>query len=282
MAYDKGKAAVIILILLLLVSLSLAGGIYYLFQKEHDKNLTLQKDLEYIKISLDKTEVQLKNSEKKINDLSENLRGAKDQINLLNQALDQERKGKEEVKLQLDSLRADLEKQKELRADLENKLNKSQEDMKKVQTQLSALESKKTELEQKVSVLETQTQQVELGKVVVSPEPSESEKKIIGSRGGQKKQKKVPPLKEKAPALEERANVLEGKILVINKDYNFAVINLGLKNGLGVGDVFSVYHNDKYVGDVKVEKLHESMAAAGFVPEMRNKISENDKVVQKQ
>lgn len=273
MAYHKGKAAVIMLILLLLVSLSLAGGVYYLFQKEHEKNLALQRDLEDIKINLKKTEVQLKDSEKKIGDLSFNLKEAKGQIDLLSQALEQEKKEKLETSARLDSLRTDLDKQKELRTDLESKLNKSQEELRRMQAQLSALESKKTELEQKVSVLETQTQQVELGKVVVSPEPSAGEKKTVGSGVSQKKSKASVPERKTPP--------LEGKILVINKDYNFAVINLGLKNGLAAGDVFSVYRGGKYIGDVKVEKLHESMAAAGFAPELKDKISESDEVVQK-
>jgi hypothetical protein len=79
----------------------------------------------------------------------------------------------------------------------------------------------------------------------------------------------------------EKASLLKlsGNILVINRDYNFAVINLGSKNSIGVGDVFSVYHNDKYIGDVKVEKVHESMSAVGFLSsELKDKISEGDKI----
>jgi len=69
---------------------------------------------------------------------------------------------------------------------------------------------------------------------------------------------------------------------VVNKDYNFVVINLGLQQGIKINDLFSVYHKEKYIGDIKVEKLHESMAAAGFVSaQIKDKISEGDKVVLK-
>jgi hypothetical protein len=49
-----------------------------------------------------------------------------------------------------------------------------------------------------------------------------------------------------------------------------------------VGDIFSIYHNNKDIGEVKVEKVHDSMAAAGFsASDIKDKVSEGDKVVQK-
>ena len=75
---------------------------------------------------------------------------------------------------------------------------------------------------------------------------------------------------------------LEGKVLKINRDYNFVVINLGSKDGIREGEIFSTYHNNKYIGNVKVETLHETSAAAGFLSnDIKNNISEGDKVVQK-
>jgi hypothetical protein len=49
-----------------------------------------------------------------------------------------------------------------------------------------------------------------------------------------------------------------------------------------MGQVFSIYSGESYIGDVKVEKLHDSMAAAGFMSEdLNNKVKEGDKVVKK-
>jgi hypothetical protein len=60
------------------------------------------------------------------------------------------------------------------------------------------------------------------------------------------------------------------------------VTNLGKKEGIDIGDVFSVYHGPDYIGDVKIEKIHDSMSAAGFVSaETKDKVSEGDKVIQK-
>ena len=75
---------------------------------------------------------------------------------------------------------------------------------------------------------------------------------------------------------------MEGKVLVVNKEYNFAVISLGSKDGVAVGNTFLVYHDNKSIGEIKVEKLHDSMAAAGFVSQdVKDKIGEGDRVVLK-
>jgi hypothetical protein len=60
------------------------------------------------------------------------------------------------------------------------------------------------------------------------------------------------------------------------------VINLGSKDGVALGNEFAVYRNNKFIGDMKVEKVHDAMAAAGFSsPDMKDKVNEGDKVVQK-
>jgi len=60
------------------------------------------------------------------------------------------------------------------------------------------------------------------------------------------------------------------------------VINLGSKDGVNIGDIFSVYRGNKYIGDIKVEKIHDSMSAAELVSsDIKNKIKEGDKVLEK-
>jgi len=60
------------------------------------------------------------------------------------------------------------------------------------------------------------------------------------------------------------------------------VINIGSKDGVAIGSEFSVFNSDKLLGDIKVEKVRDSMAAAGFVSaDLKDKINEGDKVVKK-
>lgn len=279
----KGNTPIILLIVLILIFLALASGGFYFFQKERVRNLELQDSMEEIKTKQRITDSKLKESEKQVADLQLKLKEAKTQIDSLTSALNQEKQTRTETQAKLEQLSSDLEQQKELRADLEKRLSQAQDDTRMVQAQLSELTNQKVELEAKVKDLEVKTQNIELGKIVVAPPEAAS----AASRAKGKKQKSAPAPKQlQVSAPKEVAAPVsssqEGKVLVINKDYNFAVINLGSRDGIEVGTMFSIYRANKYIGDIKVEKVHDAMSAAGFVTDgLKEKVNEGDKVVQK-
>lgn len=248
MADSKPKLPTAILIVLVVASLPLAGTTFYLFQKERAKNLAMQEELEDAKTKQRVSEAKLQESKKLVSQLESKLGQAQSQIDTLTTDLEQEKTAKEKALALVEQLRIDLDQKEGLRSDLEEKLVQAQKDLENSQVRVRELESKKAELQTKIKDLETQAQGVQLGKIVVSPE-------------------------------KETSASLEGKVLAVNKDYNFAVINLGSKDGIDIGSVFSVYHNDQYVGDIGVEKIYDSISAAGFLSdELKDKISEDDKV----
>ena len=259
---DKVKGSALLVILLIL-ALAASGGLFYFFQQERSRSSGLQAELQEIEIKQKVVEEELVSSRGKISRLEFNLREASLKIEELNQVLDKERILKNEAIVKMEELKVDLERQEALSAELEDRLSKAQKDMQKMNSQVRLMEARRIELESRMQELEVGTSGVELGKIVVSPDGSTV---ASGSPGG--------AVVEQAPA------VPEGKVLVINKDYNFAVINLGSKDGVAIGEIFSVYHSNKKIGDIKVEKIHDSMAAAGFVNnDLRKKIREGDKVV---
>ncbi len=272
---DKAK---IVPIIAIIVSLSFAGAGFYLLQKEKTKAFNLQQDLDALKAKELATETKLEEYKKTISQLESKLKDAQTNIDTLTSSLEQETKVKQEVLVQAQQLRADLEQQKRLRADLEAKVTQAQLDAQKNKAQLQELESKKAQLEVKLKDLEAQAAQtqpiaqaqgVELGTIVVGPEAGNVSAQAAGSSPAE-----YPKSKTAGP--------LEGKVLVVNKDYNFVVINLGTKDGINTGNVFSLYHNNKYIGDIKVEKIHESMSAADFeTASIKDVVSEGDRVVQK-
>ena len=286
---------VIIIILLILISLSVAGGGFYLIQKEKTKGVELEQKLEQINTKQRITEAKLRDSEKLIADLQGKLDEAKTKIDSLSDELKKEKSATTEAAAQLDQLKSDLEEQRGFRSDLEQKLSQAQEELRKTVMRLKELDAKREELEAKVKDLEEKSKQIELGKIVVTPETVTTQ--VPEGTALEAPVPAVTPSAQAQPAAPSEAPVvkagaavqeitagagLRGKVLVINKDYNFAVINLGSKDGVKIQDVFSVYHNEKYTGDVKIEKVHDSMSAAGFVTsDTRDKIFEGDKVVQK-
>jgi vacuolar-type H+-ATPase subunit I/STV1 len=271
---NKKGSVLPFLIVLLIISFFLAGAVYYLFQKEHSLNLKLQAELENVTTQYKKAESEAEASKKKVSTLGLQLKESQDRIEALNGQLQQEKTAKLEALNTLEQLKQDLEQQKQQRLDLENKLTQAQADTKKADEELNALKSRKTELEAKIKDLEAKSEGVELGKIVVGQEDPRA--------GMQEVTPEEAATQSQNPLANNPATGKEGKVLVVNKDYDFAVINLGSKDGVKIGDTFSVYHNTNYTGDIKVEKIHDSMAAAGFVSEgINDKIYENDKVVQK-
>jgi len=246
----NSKIKLIVLIGVILVSLSIAGGGFYLLQKERVRNVELGNMLDELTVKQKAGEAKLLEAQKSISSLESKLKDTASQIDSLSNQLQQEKTAKEEALTKI-----------------ENRLTKAQNDVKNIQAKLGTIETEKAKLESKVKELEAKAN-VELGKIVVSPE-SVQVKPPVGAATVVK-------------AVEAKAQSLEGKVLVLNKEYNFVVINLGNKDGIAVGDQFAVYHGDKYIGDVKVEKLQDVMSAAGFASDdVKNKVKEGDKVVRK-
>ncbi|MEW6074930.1 MAG: hypothetical protein AB1530_01340 [Candidatus Omnitrophota bacterium] len=268
---SKGKISVLILFLLIIVSFSLAGGAFYLMQQEKTKADTLEKDMETLSSKQRAVQTELESAKRTIADLESKLKAYELQIENLTEDLTTEKAAKEESLNKVSQLKTALELQEKQRADLEAKVAQAQDEVKKFKDELKDLQSKKDELEEKLKGAQASApseSDVELGKIIIAPEGPEF----------------TEP--EQEMLAQPRTKALEGKVLTLNKEYDFVVINLGSKDGVRVNNVFSVYHENAYLGDVKIDKLHDSMSAATFVmdakhKDLKNRVSEGDKVVLK-
>lgn len=264
----KGSISLPILIGLIIIVLALASGLFYFYQQEHAKNIQLQEQIEELNVRQRITEAKLGETKKLATEFQLKLQEAKIQVDALTNELTQEKSARLEVSNKMDQISIDLEQQKALRQDLENWLSQSKVEGKKLKDQIQVITQEKIELEAKIKNLESGSNGVELGRVVINPDKTTVSQLT----------KKPASVEKKVEALQVK--LLEGKIAVVNKEYNFAVINLGSKDGVNLGDEFSVTRGGKVIGGLKVEKVHESMSAAGFAVELKDKIREND-VVQK-
>lgn len=273
--------------------------------KQKDTEVKLGKSQEMIVAF----EVKLKEAQNKIDTISSDLENEK---NSKQDALNQVEAFKAELSQQKE-IRGNMEMKL---AKAEEDIKVSQGQLVELSAKKLELEEKIKNLEIKSSDLEAKVKGIELGTIVVAPQAvkkeiksekeTAKELKAINAqekenKAAEDKLKKAAEKAEKAKAKKEAKIVTkkieqppaatpnistavqqEGSIAVVNKEYNFAVINLGNNEGVKLGTVYSVFHNNNYIGDVKVEKVHESMSAAGFVTEeLKDKITEGDKVVEK-
>lgn len=296
----KAKILLVVLIVLMVISLGLAGVLFFSLQKEQASLAALQEELNIVSAAKKSAELKIEETKRTVAGLEDKIIANNIQIENLNKELLQEKTEKEDAFAKILQLKETLDQQTTLRTVLQEQIAAAEGDTKKVQAELNKLKAIKAELEDKIKDLEKSSEYVELGKIVVTPEtpslfgtpiPETAEEntavaKDIAPSGAVSGAKEQPAGSSK-PAIDKAkkdrsSSGVDGKVLVVNRDYNFVVINLGSKDGVGIGDEFSIYHNDKYVGVVKVEKVHDSMAAAGFgANDLKDKVSEGDKVVRK-
>ncbi len=73
------------------------------------------------------------------------------------------------------------------------------------------------------------------------------------------------------------STALQGKVLVINKEFNFVVINLGTRDGVKKGGRFAITRDGKPVVTAEVEKLYDNMSAATLLSEeKKSEVKEGD------
>lgn len=279
MVNQNGGKTTVLLVVLIIISLGLAGGVFYLFQQEQAKSVKLQNELDETTTRCNFAEGEVKRLKTSLEQKDVELKDAQNKVDTLTGDLKQAQEVSKSAQDELGRVKSDLATQQSLRVKLEGELNLAQTALNKAQAQLKDLESKRNVLETKIGSLEQKTQKnesgdVELGTIVVEPEAKASASALANP---------TAPKPISAVANQKSSGLAsEGKVLVVNKEYNFAVINLGAKDGVAIGDVFYIYHSNKYIGDITLEKVQDSMAAAGFSsPNIKNKIAEGDRVVKK-
>lgn len=281
--YRKGTIILPVLITLIIISLSLAAVSFWLYQKEHAKNIQLQEQIVELGQRQRTTESKLEEVKKAASELTLKLQEATSKVDLLTDELTQEKSARTEASNKLEQFKADFQQQKSLRQDLESRLKTAQDEGKQIKEQIKIIQQQKAQLEDKIKDMEAGSEGVELGKVIVSGEAAVAvDDTAEGKSKAAKDKVSVAPAKsEKAGKKFAPAAGLEGKVMIVNKEFNFVVINLGSKENINVGDEFSISREGKYIGDLKVEKVHEFMSAAGFAAELKDLIKENDKIAQK-
>ncbi|MFH1777744.1 MAG: hypothetical protein ABH952_09345 [Candidatus Omnitrophota bacterium] len=77
-------------------------------------------------------------------------------------------------------------------------------------------------------------------------------------------------LEKKTISLEKivinREKIPQGRIVSVNKYFDFVIIDLGEQDGLKAGEVLGIFKGRDAVGEVQIEKLYEEISAAAILP----------------
>lgn len=270
---EKSKGPVIILIILLILSLGAAALGFIGLQNEKQTSSRLLQEKE----DLQRSEKSAKKEIARLNEQIEELKTERDQrqariqeyeavIAKAKEDLDTEKTAKEEALSEIAKSKEELASLKSAKEAVESELKTVQSSLGELKGQLATIQKAKEEeskkaVSSKSKDQESKTQDVQLEKIVIASSDAAGP---AGSQGA------------------SQAKALEGKVLVVNKDYDFVVVNLGQKDDINLADTLEVFRNDKKIGEMKIEEVRDAMSVATpSTKDIMRQIKEEDKVVRK-
>lgn len=246
---QKAKALTGLLIIITFISLLLAAGAGYVLKQEMDKRKALEQRLqsnESMKADLDKN---LQQTKQEVERLMAKLSDGDSQIANLTKELQTEKSNSEKLISDVGNLESQMKQEKIAKEDLSKQLEKAKQDLATKEKEFKSITDTKSELEAKLKDLEAKSQHesVQLEKIVVKQGVA--------------------------------ASSLEGKIVSVNREYDFVIVDLGKKDGIQIGDILTVYDKSEPAAKIKVEKVYEALCAANFLPQtQKDKIKEGLRV----
>jgi cell shape-determining protein MreC len=149
----------------------------------------------------------------------------------------------EKQKQDAEQLVQELEKERAEKAGLNEKLAQAEDEKGKLRTQLEEIRLAKEALEKKVAAIFAEGE-VTLKRIIVRP-----------------------------------SEPIEGKVIVVESASNIVVTDLGLKDGIKIGDILTVYRGDTFIAKMRVEKSEEDMSAGVVLTEWaKGEIQKEDNV----
>jgi len=307
---SSGKVLIIFLVITAILLISLTAISLFFFQKETQRRKMAEVTVEEFENEKIKLEGELEEISKQNFLLQEKNKEADERVNDLTDELELEKGLREEMKLATVALEEKLEKlneekttiqkaneeQEGTQAKLTKDLTTSQQKVKELEAQLKA----EIERSQKLGQLyEQQKEQISKAKEEVKVKEEERVSKnnipneetiedtavlgveleeiVVGSKElDTKKSSPKPVLEETTTSLK---TALNGRILSVDMETEFVILSLGKKDGISVGNILSIYREEKYVGDIKITRLQTEMSAADLIlPLSIKNVKKNDQV----
>lgn len=181
----------------------------------------------------------------------------------------------------LDSLTQELVREKNDKFQIQNTLKKVKNENEVFRRQLKSLNERKVSLEKRLAELQTRNKEMEDNLEKMNTFVKEKMLKIDELQGqleggpvaeitspemkpSGKSSVELPPIvvrPSRVPAGAGMGGGREGKILLINRENNFVIIDLGEEAGVRVGDVFDVYRQGSAIAHLEVIQVRRNIAA---------------------
>lgn len=254
----EGKALVPLLGVLATLAIGVAAVAIVLQMRERDRRVATERELviaqterEELKSQLQDVTLQKASMAQQLALAQGDLVKTKADLDAAVATKDALTKSIEDRQKEIERLTKDLEQTRAERKQLAADMTELRSQRVGMQQQLTDLETAKNQLQSKVMEL-SERPTVELDKIVVGDTPQPRSDFLSDY---------VTPVSLAG------AKPTDGQVIVVNREYDFVVMNLGKNHGLSIGQEFQVFRGTDVVGKVKVEKVYDELSAAAILPE---------------
>lgn len=275
----KPKVSTLILAIALGVASLAAFSFYAAKNTERTKRIAVEQELMQTKEAIQRLSKEKEELSKAKEALDEQVTTLKQQAEMVSGQLAQEKRAREALTAELAQARKEgsqwkvqLDSEQKEKVALTEDLAKAKQSYQALSNELTTLRQAKEALEKRVKeMLAERAKQAE--QIVVTPS--------AGAAGTVPAPSLTPPTGSVGvvSAVPAGKAPLEGKILVVNREFNFVVMNLGSKDGVRAGNRYSVFKGTKRIGAVEVERIYDNLSAANVLEEeKKGEIREGDVV----
>ena len=279
----RGKTLTIFIIVTMVLLVSSAAIGFFLYHKETRLRQQAESERDTSREVEMKLQAELKETKRQLVILQDKNREADDKINNLMDEIELNEGLRKELKTENASLKEALEALKKDKERNKTDLQEAEKRYKEYLELLKAEQDKSGDLQNRVKELEQAKAQaeahIEVMKADLKPYNQRTPEQQIASEV-------IPPAQLAKDKMELDKIVVNpnegtrGRVLSVDKEAEFVVSNLGLKQGVQTGSVFSIYRGDEYLGDVRVSRVQEELSAADIIPPFSSrKVRKNDIVV---
>ena len=284
---NKASALTLLLIVAFLAAAAAATIFFLDRNKEQARRIWAEDQLEKIKTAKENLEKERDELIKAKQALEGQVSDVSTQAKKLADDLAAEKRAREAVSAELvktrgeaDDLTGQLRTQEDEKKAITEELAKAKQSYQALSNELTTLRQAKEALERRVKEMLT-SQASEAEKIVVKPAQSAAPGEPAPAAAAAPAVV-APAAAAPSPAVSAAPPALKttsGKVLVVNREFNFVVVNLGTKDGMQIGTKVNIFRSDKKIGSAQVERVYENMSAATLLAEeQKGQIKEGDQI----
>ena len=248
-----GKTLVPLLGVLALLSIGVTAFVAWQLVQEKELRIAKEQELNLSRAENEELKAKIEETQQARSRVEEELTRVRKELGQSNEELAKAVEAQETLSRSVEDREQEIGR-------LTKNLDQARTDQKQVSTQLSELQTERDAMKQQLADLEKAKSDLESKLMELSDRPTVELEKVTVSKPQAASGAAVMPTSATS------GSSAEGRVVVINREYDFIVMSLGKNHGVSVGQEFQIVRGNEVLGKAKVEKVYDEISAAALLP----------------